>query len=190
MKTKVQTEQISKNDIPEQQLKEIESESYFKSYLTPIENSIEIPEDLKSDLAKTENKFYKLVYKKGMKGTQGPDYIKLVNSDNLHTLDIEFSFGENRSNMGKAINLLEGCTDYCSEGALIYIPDLNIFGNYDIEHEKLTYFPNVTWSDLKENFGAYILTQWYKPKKTSFWADMKSGFEYNKLKKQLKTNQC
>ena len=113
-------------------------------------------------------------------GQACPTMIELRSASNLQLIDIAFwandehikstkSFFEqdpNKDNDEKmyrfqAIDLVRANDLYQSEGLLIWIPALKIFGTFDTEHQNLVVFPDATPKDIINNFGKYIAAQWH-----------------------------
>lgn len=59
-----------------------------------------------------------------------------------------------------AVNLVADCEGYDPEGILIWLPDQQLFGTWDIDHWDVLVFPNTTWSDIVANPVKYINAQW------------------------------
>lgn len=61
---------------------------------------------------------------------------------------------------GKAVDLIKRASDYFPDGMLVWLPELNIFGVYDCEHENVQVFPHADTKDVSGNIGLFINSQW------------------------------
>ncbi|QGJ70943.1 Hypothetical protein PBC10988_26460 [Planctomycetales bacterium 10988] len=62
-----------------------------------------------------------------------------------------------------AINLIASCEDYGPEHILSWIPDLNLYITYDVDHQGILAFPKATWQDIATNPLRYLNAQWDSP---------------------------
>ena len=58
------------------------------------------------------------------------------------------------------IDLIKECPAYGAEGVLVWLPDLRVFGQWDIDHWDLLIFPHATWSDIVAEPSRYLSAQW------------------------------
>jgi hypothetical protein len=140
--------------------------------INPLE--FDFPQEMLSYLNNSSNLFKSITA-----GLEGPTMIELRSAANLKLIDLEFwadeehikitkSFFNNDPNKGndeklyqvQAIDLIRENDLYQSEGLLIWIPKLKIFGTFDAEHNNLVVFPDAKVKDIQKNFGIYIMAQW------------------------------
>jgi hypothetical protein len=60
-----------------------------------------------------------------------------------------------------AVDLVADCEGYDPKGILIWLPELELFGTWDIDHWDMLVFPGVTWKDIAANPERYLNAQWY-----------------------------
>jgi len=61
----------------------------------------------------------------------------------------------------KIVDLVEEISgDYHPEGILIWLPEYEMFGNWDMEHLVITVFPKVSWPDIIKEPIKYLEGQW------------------------------
>lgn len=178
MKTTVTSTVISKNEISELHLKELNDPGYFDYCLKNLPQNIFLPEDLKVFLDRENETYWRLEY---AQKPYGPSYIKTAIKSSIKWIDIEITIGLKNVYVGSGVNLISGATEYCAPGMLIYIPEIKFYGNYDIDHGVLNVFPGFNWSQIIENVGAYVWTQWQKPGKDTLHKKISNPYDYKQL---------
>ena len=58
------------------------------------------------------------------------------------------------------VSLVADCENYAPDYLLVWLPDEQLFGTYDVEHRHLRVFPGAAWSDLRSDPVKYINSQW------------------------------
>jgi len=108
---------------------------------------------------------------------EGPEYVLFCNPSNakvlwfaIEVLDEEMAERFNNYNdpnmekdgvyTGRAINLIHRAHGAWPEGLLLWIPELQVFGFYNLEKFELKIFPEATWNDIEQNFGLFVFSQW------------------------------
>ena len=66
-----------------------------------------------------------------------------------------------------AIDLVRKCRNYAPRGALVFIPELGLFGQHDDDHKAMTVFPRASWSQIEAEPYLFLNGQW-EPETPSF----------------------
>jgi len=88
------------------------------------------------------------------------------------------------------VNLIKEDDDdnYDADGLLVWLPDLNCFGSFDIDHCIGYLFQQNSWIDIESNLGKFINTQWYpeKMENTFFkpWKNQGLNVDFNQFIKE------
>ena len=59
-----------------------------------------------------------------------------------------------------ALDLLASCDDYDPAGLFVYVPQLELYGSFDCDHESLIVYPNLTWPAFSADPVRYINAAW------------------------------
>ncbi|EKR53541.1 hypothetical protein LEP1GSC105_2703 [Leptospira interrogans str. UI 12758] len=59
-----------------------------------------------------------------------------------------------------ALDILLASTSYEPDGILVWLPDLNTYGSWDMNHYELTVFPGHTWNDIIASPKQFLESQW------------------------------
>jgi len=59
-----------------------------------------------------------------------------------------------------AVDLVAECEGYDAWGILLWLPDLHMFGAWDIDHRLLRVFPKAKWSDIVKKPIKYLNALW------------------------------
>lgn len=78
------------------------------------------------------------------------------NSVNYITYCSIYDVAEVTFNGNRLINLLAETEGYDSYGVLVWVPEKEVLGTYDREHETLAILDKVTWNAFRSNPGKYI----------------------------------
>lgn len=182
MHDKVTSRIVEESDVPEAALKEIKGPDYVTDFLRDAPSDLLLPGDLTTFLDRECGVYWYFEYKKRMRGPRGPSFVRTATKNTLSAMDLKIAFGAEIKHVGIGVNLIDGATDYCFPGLLLFLPEVGLYGAHDLDHGVLTIFPNSNWTEIQENIGAYVLTQWHQPKKNSFWTKVTSPYGFNKLK--------
>jgi hypothetical protein len=100
----------------------------------------------------------------GMVVLKKPDELSL---DKVYVRTKGLSFAEDdphRSEDGyyviRAVALVRECQAYRPKGVLIWLPDYKAFGQWDDDHQVVTYFPQVSWSTIAAGPAHYLNAMW------------------------------
>jgi hypothetical protein len=83
-----------------------------------------------------------------------------INSEGAPFVDDDPHAGEEGYYSVPAMNLVADCDGYDPEGILIWLPDQQVFGTWDIDHWDVLVFPDVSWTDIVSDPAKYVNAQW------------------------------
>ena len=183
MNTNIVSSVVSEDEIPESCVKELNGLGHFDDCLKTLPENVFVPEDLSAFLDKGSEVYWHFKYGSGSRkpGTFGPAYIKTATKSTMKWIEVRIKAGTKNIYVGSGLNLISGATEYGAPGMLIYIPEIDSYGTHDIDHGVLNVFPGVGWSEIVENLGAYVSTQWQKPGKTTLHKKIPDPYAYKQL---------
>lgn len=59
-----------------------------------------------------------------------------------------------------AVDLIAECNGFNAWGTLVWLPDQQMYGTWDCDHDVLRVFPGATWTDIVANPVKYLNAQW------------------------------
>lgn len=83
-----------------------------------------------------------------------------VNSYQSPIFDDDPHAGEDGYYIVQSVDLVSECEAYGAEGILIWLPDYQMFGQWDCDHWDVVIFPETKWEDIVADPAIYLGAQW------------------------------
>lgn len=171
-----ETSIVTRESLTKEEISSLYESNYFKHILYPFDKSLDayqFPRDFLDFISHPKNRIHKIkdLTREDEASYPGPDLIVLNSPEELELIRIEIpatdpeneddeESDEDGRYCGYGINLIKNASTYGPEGLLIWLPDFQVFGGFDPDHERLIVFPESNWQDVQKNIGTFLGANW------------------------------